>query len=220
MSTPFTDRFDIADLARRRVVYPDEAGLPGGSVGSRTFEDYPSRFTGLVHLPEGAQLPADPLRPGLEILVCEGRIAFNGVSLGRLGYARRPPGADPALTAQTDALIFVKRGHIPAEDRVEIILEPRPTLWRSGLEGALWTLLLHHHAGIAVSLMRYQPGSTAGARRPTGGEEILVLDGTLLDARSAYPRGSWLRNPSGSVHEPYSVEGCLLYLQTGHLPIL
>jgi anti-sigma factor ChrR (cupin superfamily) len=100
------------------------------------------------------------------------------------------------------------------------VLEPRPELWKARQAGELQTLALHHHRGIAVSLMRYQPGTAAVARRRSGGEEILILDGTLLDERSAYPRGSWIRNPPGSLHEPFSVEGCLIYLQTGHLPIL
>ena len=28
---------------------------------------------------------------------------------------------------------------------------------------------------------------------------------------------TWLRNPPGSAHQPFSTEGCLLYVKTGHL---
>jgi hypothetical protein len=34
----------------------------------------------------------------------------------------------------------------------------------------------------------------------------------------SYAVGSWLRNPAGSQHMPFSLEGCLLYVKIGHLP--
>jgi hypothetical protein len=212
-----------AELVRRRVVYAETGGFRRrrtAGIDVDLFEDYQSRFSGLVHLPAGALLPADPLRRGIEILVCRGQVEFDGILLGQFGYARRPGAPEPIVAAASDATLFVKRGHIPSEDRFETVIEPRPELWQERQHGGLLTLKLHHHGGIAVSLMRYHPGATAVVRRRIGGEEILVLDGTLLDERSAYPRGTWIRNPPGSVNEPFSVEGCLLYLQTGHLPIV
>jgi len=212
-----------ADLARRRVVYADPHRLRddcGGGIEAQVFEDYPARFTGLFHLSAGARLPPDPARRGTEILVFDGQVEFDGVLLSRHGYARRPTRPDPVVIATTESILFVKRGHIPPEDNFETVLEPHPELWKGRQAGELQTLALHHHGGIAVSLMRYQPGTAAVIRRRIGGEEILILEGTLLDERSAYPRGSWIRNPPGSLHEPFSVEGCLIYLQTGHLPII
>ncbi len=32
-----------------------------------------------------------------------------------------------------------------------------------------------------------------------------------------YPTGTWLRNPAGSAHTPFSKEGTLIYVKTGHL---
>jgi len=34
----------------------------------------------------------------------------------------------------------------------------------------------------------------------------------------SYPAGSWLRNPPGSVHRPWSETGCTIWVKTGHLP--
>jgi anti-sigma factor ChrR (cupin superfamily) len=45
-----------------------------------------------------------------------------------------------------------------------------------------------------------------------------VLDGALEDEEGRYAVGSWLRNPAGSQHMPFSLEGCLLYVKIGHLP--
>ncbi|MEL6688355.1 MAG: cupin domain-containing protein, partial [Pseudomonadota bacterium] len=51
-----------------------------------------------------------------------------------------------------------------------------------------------------------------------GGEEILVLQGMFSDETGDYPAGSWLRSPHMSRHTPFSKEGCLIYVKTGHLP--
>ena len=48
--------------------------------------------------------------------------------------------------------------------------------------------------------------------------EILVLDGTFQDELGDYPKGTWLRNPHLSEHTPFSEDGCLIYVKTGHLP--
>jgi hypothetical protein len=223
MTDTLNDLTNAADLAKRRVVYGHDTGLCCGSgqaIRTQTFEDFPARSTALVHLSAGSALRADPVRSGVEILVFEGQIEINGIALGPCGYVRRPVYPEPRVIAKTDATLFVKRGHIPAEDQLATLVDPCPALWQRRQVGQLLTLPLHHHVGIAVSLMRYHPGTAAVVRRRSGGEEILVLDGVLLDERSAYPCGTWIRNPPGSLHQPYSLEGCLLYIQTGHLPIV
>ena len=49
-------------------------------------------------------------------------------------------------------------------------------------------------------------------------EEILVLEGTFYDEHGAYPKGSWLRSPHLSQHQPYTKEdGALIYVKVGHL---
>jgi anti-sigma factor ChrR (cupin superfamily) len=51
-----------------------------------------------------------------------------------------------------------------------------------------------------------------------GGEEILVLDGVFEDEYGTYPKGSWLRNPHLSEHDPFiGPDGALIYVKTGHL---
>jgi len=45
-----------------------------------------------------------------------------------------------------------------------------------------------------------------------------VIEGTFQDEHGDYPAGSWLRSPHLSQHTPFSDEGCLIYVKTGHLP--
>lgn len=65
----------------------------------------------------------------------------------------------------------------------------------------------------ATSVVRYAPGSHFERHTHGGGEEILVLEGTFSDERGDHPAGSYLRNPPGSAHAPFSVNGCLLLVK-------
>jgi anti-sigma factor ChrR (cupin superfamily) len=70
----------------------------------------------------------------------------------------------------------------------------------------------------ATSIVRYAPGSRFERHSHSGGKEILVLEGTFSDEQGDYPAGTWLRNPPGSVHRPWSEAGCTIWVKTGHLP--
>ena len=65
----------------------------------------------------------------------------------------------------------------------------------------------------ATSIVRYLPGSCFARHVHGGGEEILVLEGVFSDERGDYPAGSYLRNPPGSSHAPFSAGGCLLFVK-------
>lgn len=65
----------------------------------------------------------------------------------------------------------------------------------------------------ATSIVRYAPDSYFKPHGHGGGEEILVLDGVFSDEHGDYPAGSYLRNPPGSAHTPYSKPGCVLFVK-------
>jgi anti-sigma factor ChrR (cupin superfamily) len=65
----------------------------------------------------------------------------------------------------------------------------------------------------ASSIVRYAPNTVFTPHAHDGGEEILVLDGCFLDERGDYPAGTYLRNPPGSEHAPYSTDGCTLFVK-------
>jgi len=68
----------------------------------------------------------------------------------------------------------------------------------------------------ATSLVRYAPGSRFSRHLHDGGEEILVLEGVFSDETGDHPAGTYLRNPPGSSHAPFSGPGCLLYVKLRH----
>nr|WP_228021404.1 cupin domain-containing protein [Romeria gracilis] len=74
------------------------------------------------------------------------------------------------------------------------------------------------HLDRATSIVRYAANSQFSPHTHYGGEEIFVLDGVFEDENGTYPKGTWIRSPHSSVHNPFSREGCLIYVKVGHLP--
>ncbi len=69
----------------------------------------------------------------------------------------------------------------------------------------------------ATSIVRYQAGSRFSAHTHELGEEILVLDGVFSDETGDYPAGTYIMNPPGSSHAPFSNSGCTLFVKLRHL---
>lgn len=67
--------------------------------------------------------------------------------------------------------------------------------------------------GQTTSLVRFAPGSSFSPHAHPLGEEIIVLDGVFSDENGDYAAGSYLRNPPGSRHQPFTNEGCLLFVK-------
>lgn len=65
----------------------------------------------------------------------------------------------------------------------------------------------------ATSIVRYAPGARFAAHRHDLGEEIWVLDGVFSDEHGDYGPGTYLRNPPGSSHAPFSRTGCTLFVK-------
>ena len=69
----------------------------------------------------------------------------------------------------------------------------------------------------ATSIVRYQAGSRFQSHHHELGEEIFVLDGIFSDETGDYPAGTYVMNPPGSPHAPFSESGCTLFVKLGHL---
>ena len=65
----------------------------------------------------------------------------------------------------------------------------------------------------ATSIVRYAPGSAFAPHTHELGEEFLVLSGTFEDDQGVYPAGTYVRNPPGSRHRPFSTEGCQIFVK-------
>jgi anti-sigma factor ChrR (cupin superfamily) len=98
-------------------------------------------------------------------------------------------------------------------DALPWLPSPRPGVWRKRLE-----LRGPEEAGRVTSLVRYDPGSAFALHAHPDGEEILVLDGVFADQYGRYPAGTFLLNPEGFEHAPFSNEGCSLLVKLRQSP--
>ncbi|WP_019613060.1 cupin domain-containing protein [Psychromonas ossibalaenae] len=67
--------------------------------------------------------------------------------------------------------------------------------------------------GHITSIVQYQPGSYFSSHSHPLGEEIFVLEGTFSDENGDYEKGTYLRNPPGSSHQPFSQQGCTILVK-------
>lgn len=65
----------------------------------------------------------------------------------------------------------------------------------------------------ATSIVRYARGSAFSAHTHDGGEEFLVLEGTFQDQYGDFPKGTYVRNPPTTAHEPASADGCIILVK-------
>ena len=72
--------------------------------------------------------------------------------------------------------------------------------------------------GQVTSLVQYDSGANFPRHPHPGGEEILVLSGVFSDETGDWPTGSYLLNPEGFTHAPYSKAGCRLLVKLGQYP--
>ena len=173
--------------------------------------------TSLVQAAAGAEFAPPGNALGEEILVLDGTLTDARGVWGAGAYLRNPPGSAQALRSESGCVLFIKRYAFGPEDRATVRLDTASMPWRPGLVPGLSVLPLHEHAGEHVALVRWQPETFFQSHAHFGGEEILVLDGVFEDEFGRYPAGSWLRSPHMSRHQPFSREGCTIFVKVGHL---
>ena len=73
-------------------------------------------------------------------------------------------------------------------------------------------------SGQVTSVVRYEPGAAFPSHDHPQGEEILVLDGIFSDEHGDWPAGTYLLNPEGFQHSPFSRDGCTLLVKLRQYP--
>ena len=68
-------------------------------------------------------------------------------------------------------------------------------------------------SGHTTSFVKFAPGSYFPQHTHPAGEEIYVLEGVFSDENGDYPAGTYIRNPPGSCHQPYTKKGCKLFVK-------
>jgi anti-sigma factor ChrR (cupin superfamily) len=213
-----------ADLSRPAVSFGYEAeweASPADGVLRRMLErdgGEVARATSIVRFRPGSRFEHHEHQLGEEFLVVEGTFSDAAGDYPAGTYVRNPPGSAHAPWSDEGCCLFVKLRQFHPDDRARVVIDTRAGEWFPGLIKGIAVMPLHRFGSELVSLVRWAPNTIFPAHSHAGGEEILVLDGAIEDEEGRYEEGSWLRNPPGSIHQPFSIEGCLIYVKIGHLP--
>lgn len=84
---------------------------------------------------------------------------------------------------------------------------PASGVWRKPLERE------DRESGHTSSVVRYEAGAGFPEHQHPLGEEILVLEGVFSDETGDYGPGAYIRNPPGSRHQPFSKDGCTIFVK-------
>ncbi len=213
-----------ADFTRRAAVHA--ASLPWQpsptpGVDRRMLDrigDEVARATSIVRYAPNSRFPAHTHGGGEEFLVLEGVFEDEDGDFPAGSYVRNPPGTRHSPGSATGCTIFVKLWQFDPGDRTQVRLVPGSVAYRTvsdrpGVEAAQ----LFKDAVEDVRLERWAPDATI-ALRPTGGMELLVLDGGFVQDGASFVAQSWLRLPVGDA-ATVSVgrDGCRLWIKEGHL---
>jgi anti-sigma factor ChrR (cupin superfamily) len=212
-----------ADLTKRAVALIDDlpwrsSPLPG--VERRMLErdgEEVARATSIVRYAPDSSFAPHSHGGGEEFLVLDGVFSDEHGDFGPGSYVRNPPGSRHTPRSQTGCTIFVKLCQMDPDDRETVRIDTTSAAWQPGPAEGTSYLPLYQRGSERVALVRFTPGTRGGSHGHPGGEEVLVLEGSLADEFGRYPKGSWVRNPPGSEHAPFSDEGCLFYIKSGHL---
>lgn len=86
----------------------------------------------------------------------------------------------------------------------------------SPCDGVIRTLLERSEDSeyaISTTLVEFQPDSRFDEHIHDHGEELFVIEGTFSDEFGDYPEGTYIRNPNGTKHSPFSENGCKLFVK-------
>lgn len=103
-----------------------------------------------------------------------------------------------------------------------IAIDTAAMAWQESPGGHVQRKRVHRvgpaESGQVTSVVRYLPGSRFPSHDHPEGEEILVLDGVFSDEHGDWSAGTYLLNPEGFRHGPFSREGCTLLVKLRQFP--
>lgn len=174
------------------------------------------RATSIVQFMPGSAFPEHTHPQGEEIFVLEGVFSDERGDYPAGTYFRNPPGSKHVPHSVGGCVLFVKLEHFAPHDSLPVVVNTNNTPWQPGI-GGLKVMSLHQFGGEHTALVFWPAGEHFQPHRHHGGEEVFVLSGEFIDEHGRYPKGTWIRSPHLSVHNPYVEQDTIILVKTGHL---
>ena len=105
---------------------------------------------------------------------------------------------------------------INADVSQHVVIDTQQMEWEASPSGTVWRKPLFRQGGEfgpVTSIVKYDAGGKFRTHPHPQGEEIFVLDGEFCDDHARYSAGSYILNPDGTEHAPYSDTGCTLFVR-------
>ena len=178
------------------------------------------RVTSVVRYDAASTFDAHDHPDGEEILVLAGTFSDEHGHYPQGTFVLNPQGFRHAPYSEDGCILFVKLRQYPGTDRVHMAVDTASAPWVA--EGDPGRCVIHLYADPAypesIHFTRLDAGTHVPSHEHPGGNEMFVLEGSIEDEFGRYEVGDWIRSPAGSVHQPWTDDGCVLYVKEGHLP--
>ena len=189
-----------------------------------------ARATSLVRYAPNSHFPHHMHPGGEEILVLSGTFSADDKHYPAGWYLRNPPSSGHTPYSDEGAVIFVKLRQMPSDEGRYVAIDTHDDAnWQQ--QGNREVCQLFSDDSEQVSLQRFNAGDAlfeaeavtaevveGDSITGTGGVELLVVEGSLVDGDKVYQRDSWIRLPVGEQAQiKAGLEGVTVYVKTGHL---
>ena len=180
--------------------------------------DEVARATSIVRYAPGSHFSPHVHTGGEEFVVLEGVFQDEHGDFPVGSYIRNPPSSSHTPGSKPGCVIFVKLWQFDLDDRVQVRTKINANDFiPDSKQPGVSKILLHQDEREKVTVETWQPGCDVTVEA-TGGAELLVLEGSVLEAEETLKTQSWLRVPVGSViRAKAGSKGAKIWLKTGHL---
>ena len=177
-----------------------------------------AKASSIVKFQPGSEFEDHMHDNGEEIFVLEGIFSDQNGDYPKGTYLRNPHNSNHVPFSKDGCKIFVKLRQFKKGDNISIVKNTLNSEWLQGLVPGLKVMPLHEYPTEHAAMVKWEPNRRFNAHKHWGGEEIYVVDGVFYDQFGAYPKGTWIRSPHLSEHQPFTrSEGALIFVKTGHL---
>lgn len=210
---------------RRQAAIVDAAELPwvpspSAGVERRMLERIGGEValaTSIVRYAPGSRFPTHRHELGEEFVVLEGTFSDESGDYERGSYVRNPAGSSHAPHSREGCVIFVKLRQMEADEPEQVRVRVADRRWQDEPQRGVRSALLYANPRTEVRLLSLDRGARLPLREVTGGEEMLVVDGSVALADRRLGHWGWHR--SAEVRQPglHALEPALLWVKRGHL---
>lgn len=170
------------------------------------------RTTSIVEYLAGEVFQNNTHLLGEEIFVLEGTFSDENGDYPAGTYIRNLAGSSNKSFSKKGCKLFIKLNQTDSNNQKRVVIYTNKTNWHLGY-GTLEVMPLAEN----TALVKWPKGANFVNHSHFGGEEIFVLKGEFIDEHGRYPKGTWIRSPHLSTHNPYVEEETIILVITGHL---